>query len=330
MQKERQIEQKPLNAIFIGGAQRSGTTMLGSILGGAKGCVVTPESQFKDGLPQKHSSPNWKVEGVLKSVMIEELKKNFRYKLWELPVPDMSDLPENLKLRDYSIFLERLVCSYAKKHECKLCETWVDHTPGNLKHVLTLLELFPNAKFIHLVRDPRGVAASIMPLDWGADTPIEASVSWSASLAYGLAAEQAFPDRCIRVYYEDLLERPELEVNRICKFCNLEFTFDMLTGRALTVPAYTKKQHKFVGARVLQTQATVWKERLDQETILQIEQKLSDFMVLMGYKPFILEKVSPSGFLGRLKKLLKKNIAFISKKVARYKKKRAVRSGVLK
>lgn len=64
-----------MNAIFIGGCPRSGTTMLGSMLGAGKNCFVTPESQFKELL-------------IFDKLSVKEIEKklneSFRLNLWQL------------------------------------------------------------------------------------------------------------------------------------------------------------------------------------------------------------------------------------------------------
>ena len=68
------------------------------------------------------------------------------------------------------------------------------------------------AKFIHLVRAPRAVAASIMPLDWGPNNAIDAARYWVQKIAYGLAFESVYPEVCLKVKYEDILQEPEKNI----------------------------------------------------------------------------------------------------------------------
>ncbi len=56
-----------VNAVFIGGCERSGTTLLASMLGCASGAIVTPESQFKydfldDFTQYKNSDSLWRLK----------------------------------------------------------------------------------------------------------------------------------------------------------------------------------------------------------------------------------------------------------------------------
>jgi len=50
---------------------------------------------------------------------------------------------------------------------------WVETTPMNIPEANKLQELFPNALFINMVRDPRDVIASLLTKNWGPTTPLE-------------------------------------------------------------------------------------------------------------------------------------------------------------
>jgi Sulfotransferase family len=64
---------------------------------------------------------------------------------------------------------------------------WVDHTPTNLRFARLLTAWFPEARFIHIVRDP-GRAASVMPLNWGPNTITEAALFWKRRMALALTS----------------------------------------------------------------------------------------------------------------------------------------------
>jgi len=63
-------------------------------------------------------------------------------------------------------------------------------------------------------------------------------------VGFGLAAEQAFGQRIIRVYFEDLVNNPADELKRICEFAGLEFRRSMVAGSGFEVPEYTRRQDK--------------------------------------------------------------------------------------
>lgn len=256
--------------------------MLGSILGGGSGCIVTPESHFKQTIPLSLST-QW-TKGISRDEVIRALKRNFRFKIWGAPLPSYETFPDVLMPHEYGDFIISLVNEYANFQGIESWATWIDHTPQNIQHPLMLKQIFANAKFIHLVRDPRAITASILPLDWGPDTAEEAALFWAQKLSYGLALEQQFPAQCLRVYYEDIVRSPEETIRKVCEHCDIAFAPDMLDGSAFVVPDYTRGQHQLVGSRPDAAKLDSWKYKLDGWQVAAIEKSVGDLMQLMGYE----------------------------------------------
>lgn len=256
--------------------------MLGSILGGAKGCIVTPESHFKQTLLQSQSTSFH--EEIERDKLFAELEKSFRFRLWKIALPKRCEYPRKLTPFEYSRLIGHLVDQYAQAHDIANWQTWIDHTPQNIENPLMLMHLFPESKFIHLVRDPRAIAASVLPLDWGPDTSKEAAIFWAQKLAYGLSLEQNQPSRCLRVHYEDIVRTPQKTISEICEFCDLDYDETMQCGRAFHIPEYTQTQHQLVGSRPDLTRLEAWLDQLDVWQIKRIENTLGDLLPQMGYE----------------------------------------------
>jgi len=298
--------------IFIGGCPRSGTTMLGSMLGGGEDCVVTPESHFKQTVLLAYGA-SWQV-AVSSDWLYCNLKNNFRFKIWHTALPNRDKLPDLLRPLEYGWFVNLLVDEYAKKHGVTSWKTWVDHTPQNIQNPLMIMRIFPDARFIHLVRDPRAVAASVLPLDWGPDSAEEAATFWAQKLAYGLALEQSYPDRCLRVYYEDIVRSPRETMIKISDFCGVGFNDLMLEGRAFQVPTYTKQQHQLVGSRPDPKRLESWRDKLDAWQIATIENALGDLMVQMGYELLNVDLPSRRTFQQKITLKMTPFFSFLKKK----------------
>jgi hypothetical protein len=133
---------------------------------------------------------------------------------WRVALSDLPAEPERGGRESIgSWYVSELVAAYARNAGQHEFRTWVDHSPNNLRHIPILSSAFPRSKFIHLVRDGRAVAASVMPLDWGPSEPIEAAKWWTSEMAHGLAAESCFPGQVIQVRYEKLVSNPEEEAH---------------------------------------------------------------------------------------------------------------------
>jgi len=269
-----------MKKIFIGGCDRSGTTLLASILGCVDGAIVTPESQFKIELLEKKNNLF--------------ISKNFwRLKIWGFNNNMIS------KILSYSNdgveVMEKLVTDYALRQDV-LPKLWIDHTPNNLRHSKKLLFFYPEALFIHIVRDGRAVASSVLPLNWGPNNIIDAADWWVQKISYGFGSQIAVPEKVITVKYESLLLNPKDELQKLCDFLDIKYNNSMLKGTAFKVPDYTLKQHRLVGKGLDQTRLDAWKKKLTLKEIEFFEYKAGDMLDLMGYSLLFSSPRSPTKF----------------------------------
>ncbi|WP_413693899.1 sulfotransferase [Pseudoalteromonas sp. KJ10-2] len=141
-----------MKCIFIGGADRSGTTMLASLLSTIKDSVVTPESLFKTDIPFEYP--------ISIHAYSQNLAEDKRFKRWNTDISELKD-------KDYLSYSEvyhDILSLYAQD---KSVGYWIDHSPNNLMYAKLLNATFEDCYFIHIVRDGRAVAHSQIPLEWG-------------------------------------------------------------------------------------------------------------------------------------------------------------------
>lgn len=104
---------------------------------------------------------------------------------------------------------------------------WVDGTPENSHFVYGLSQLFPQAKFIHLLRNPHDVAESLQNFSavGGKDySEEEAYRTWMRLVRASVTAESAMePDRIIRVLYADLVKNPRKVIAECLRFAGEDF-----------------------------------------------------------------------------------------------------------
>ncbi len=105
---------------------------------------------------------------------------------------------------------------------------WGDKTPYYIEWIDEIVAVWPNAKFVELVRDGRDVALSIIPLPFGGNNVWVAGRDWANGIREGLRAHRNHPENILTVRYEALVSEPEGEVRRICDFLDLEFHPEML------------------------------------------------------------------------------------------------------
>ena len=107
---------------------------------------------------------------------------------------------------------------------------WGDKTPGYVKHTRAVQDLLPEARFIHIIRDGRDVAVSLIE-EWRASGRVmsvtRAAERWVSKISVG--REQARELRFyLEVRYEDLVLDSESVLRRICDFIDLPWHPDML------------------------------------------------------------------------------------------------------
>lgn len=97
---------------------------------------------------------------------------------------------------------------------------WGDRTLDHLAHMGRLAEWLPEARFIHLVRDGRDVAAAGRAAVENPPPVAATAARWAATLGVARAFNPG-PERYIEVRYEDLVAAPEATLRRICAFIDL-------------------------------------------------------------------------------------------------------------
>ncbi len=253
--------------IFIGGCPRSGTTLLATLLNGSPAVCTGPEAHFKFWMLA--NPRRWDAQ------VRQRLLGDFRFKLWASEkmldsIPDGAEMPE--------------VFTAIAASRCPTGEThFADHTPENFHHYASLKKHYPQARFIHIIRDPRAVFASVKSLVWGPNTPTQFIRWWSRNVLMGLAP-LASDDCCTAVKFEELVAHPEQTLRRISQWLNIPYEEKMLWGDAGFLPSYTKGQHALVGKSPDKGTIDSWKEKLTASEIKFIEKKLQSEMENLGYE----------------------------------------------
>lgn len=262
--------------------------MLGAMLGSTDGAICTPESQFVKDLVKMIKTGRH----LTRYDLTMYLMRHWRFRLWgirSLPPEDWIRDPKRVDTQDVRELITWVVLAYAStnsvvRNSPGQVMVWVDHTPSNLRFAKSLMTVFPESKFIHVVRDGRAVAASILPLDWGPNTVLSAARWWIMEVAQGLAAEAYFgPDRVLRVRYEDLVNAPEWTLERLCQFAGVNFRHNAVTGTEFVVPEYTKRQHHLVGKPPERQRVDAWRSQLTPREIEVFESIAGEMLEFLGY-----------------------------------------------
>jgi len=236
----------PTDMIFVVGYSRSGTTMLGRMLGLHSKVHTFGELHFFEqlvGIDEFSKNEPWTQEKALAvtEMLLTRSRDGFfaphvqgKYKSDALKIMQTAK-----SLAPKEIYLSFLTSEAQRYGGVIACE----QTPRYLFVVNEILKTFPNARVINMIRDPRDVVIS-QKSKWkrrflgGSGIPMREAIRawcnfhpwlvsrlWLSSVNYSNSIEDA---RFMSVKFEDLLSDAKKEMNKICKFLDLEFENDML------------------------------------------------------------------------------------------------------
>jgi hypothetical protein len=174
---------------------------------------------------------------------------------------------------------------FAKREEKRL---YGDKTPGYVVQIRDLARMFPEARFVHLIRDGRNVALSYLERPWGPSTVGEAALYWRSRVSRGRTAGEALGSgRYLEARYETLVTDPETEVRRICSFLDLDFAPEMLEYKqAAEKFIATSHQPEAFTALVRPPTSGLrdWSNAMSQSDIALFEAIAGNLLVDLGYE----------------------------------------------
>jgi len=272
--------------IFIGGCQRSGTTLLGAMLGSHPERITTPETQFKLDIIKllrdneiDDTATFWKY--------FDFIEQHFRFQIWGVAAlkEDLRVRMNQNKLISYRGLIHWFVEKYGEQKLNKTAaNTWVDHSPFNIQNAELILPYYEDATFIHIIRDGRAVLNSYFNLDWAANTASHGAKIWQAEIIKNLRGEKFIPkDKLYHVRFEDLVSKPKATLQRLCDKVGIEYIDEMIAAKDFIAPTYTVKQHAAIGGELKSQKNETWKQSLSKREIEIFEYGAGDTLEKLGY-----------------------------------------------
>ena len=165
---------------------------------------------------------------------------------------------------------------------------FVHKNVDNSLRILYLNEIFPDAKFIHIIRDGRAVAFSLskvafwssMNLWWdgtntsaaerdGRDPLVLCGEYWTRYVSHANAAlKEISDDRCLSIKYEDFVHDPIHTVHRIISFCELP---------------WDKRISLDINARNIRNLNARWIDSVDPKSLKRLEASIRETLSSFGY-----------------------------------------------
>jgi hypothetical protein len=284
-------EAKAVNPyLFVVGAARSGTTLLQRMLDAHPQLAVVNETYW---LPRKFRERTGLTrEGLVTPALLPQLLGSPKFSRMGLTEEDLVGiLPDGEPLR-YELFVTQIFDLYAARRGKPLAG---DKTPGYARRIEQIHELWPHARFVHIVRDPRDVCLSMLEWrsgertagqfgTWDMDPVISTALYWSYSVAIGREAGKPLgPGLYREVRYEDQVSSPERELEQTCKFLRLPYADTMARyyeGKTRRKPGRSSKAQWLPPTTGLRD----WRTQLAVADVERIEAVAGDLMRRLGYE----------------------------------------------
>jgi hypothetical protein len=236
--------------VFLIGAERSGTTLLRLMLDHHPTIAFLPE--FERVVELISDDGRWPP--------IDELIETLPY-LWRFP-------PYGFEI-DRSLDYPTLVDSFLRQKRDRAGKSIVGATLH--RHFDRLLLIWPGARFIHIVRDPRDVAASCIGMGWAGNTWTGVR-AWTEVERLWETFRERVHGRFIEVRYEELVSEPPRVLSQICRFLGVEFDPAMLSYADTTT--YDRPDPSL---------AFQWRRRQSSRSVRLCEARAADMLLARGY-----------------------------------------------
>lgn len=257
-----------LPPIFIGGFFKSGTTLLRAMIG--------QHSAIAAGLETYWFDMDWKNKG---DKLLERM--HLLQEFYKIEKDIMSSIVA--ESTDSEDFLDNFLGYYSQSSGKK---TWAEKTPGNITQLDRIFTRWPYAKFIHIIRDPRDVLASLRQ-NRKRDSVSEFSSLWAQFL--GNAEEWKrkqgkYADKFFEIRYEKLVLTPQEIMEQIFLFLGIEWE-DQVShfegkkeehGMVLKLTGKDSITLRRVQKPLTRKRIGIWKDTIDREELERVRDRLVD------------------------------------------------------
>jgi len=275
---------------FIVGPARSGTTLLRRILQAS---------------PEIHIPPEMKTLG--RAISFFRRNRNMRWEhlvhnvvaLFEFH-PDADALGISLRPLAQRLVdappekrsLAHILDSFYRYHGGQNGETferWGDKTPGNVRYLDRIRAVFPDAKYLCMIRD--GVDAVASSLLAGIKKEVaDAAMQWRADIRAARSFARRHPADCREVCYEKLVTDPGAAIKEVYEFLQVGFSPEMIESRD-HVDAMTDlsvfEHHAKAGEPITTESIGKGRRGLPPEDRAVVQRLAGDMLRALGYEPAV-------------------------------------------
>jgi sulfotransferase family protein len=278
--------------VFIVGCPRSGTTLLGRLLDANPELAIIHEGRFVAAWFERRRGLT--PEGAVTPELIERLLDFRPFKNVDVNREQLEQLADGQAAMPYARFVSGIFDLHGAAQGKRLVG---DKTPHYVRSLPTLHALWPDARFVHIVRDGRDVCLSVHDWKkvverggavarysgWERDPVATAAVWWEWQVRLGREAGATVgPQRYHEVRYESLVADPEAECRALCTFLDVPFEQDMLAfheGRTRDDSELDAKQ----AWRPVTPGLRDWRTQMPADDLERFEAAAGDLLEELGY-----------------------------------------------
>jgi Sulfotransferase family len=276
-----------MTGIFIVGAPRSGTTLLQSLISSHSEFFSPPETSFfLNMLPLlgvEHANPDFPISESGISLVRQDFERmtGMSLDIAETILPGMP----------VKRVFEQLIAGFNRENKPR----WVEKTTNHARCMLAIRRFYPDAKFIHLIRDPVDSVASMASIK---PTSIADFRITYVSSYYGFArlwkknvlSALRYPDQenVLHIFYEDLVLKPKVILEQVCTFLEVAFeeplmrTFHESAASLFSGESCPWQKDNLVPG--FHTDAVhKWRRRLPPQKVWLIQKYTQDLARYLGY-----------------------------------------------
>jgi hypothetical protein len=262
--------------LLILGVRRSGTTLLRVMLDRHSQLAVPDETYFVPQLADRH----------LRRIEADEFVDDVsRVVEWGLPLDKV-----RARLHDGMTVGAAIGTVYAVYAEERGKRRWGDKTPMYMQNLRLLERLFPDALYVHLIRDGRDAALSFLAMPRGIVTETwmhprtvaDFACQWQTEVAAARRLARRVGGRYLEVRYESLVDDVEAVLRRICEFGGLEYEPGM-ADYAGNVDVSAKPHQQRLTQPPMKG-IRDWRTQMSVEEVAAFERVAGDLLRELGYE----------------------------------------------
>lgn len=268
---------------FVVGASRSGTTMFRLMLNAHSRLDVPPETWFVIDLMNRFT-PTQRLEPSDVSDALDVILGHWRWREWGVPDDRLRNVASALQQPTLAELLDAMY----RLHDPGKAR-WGEKTPGYLTEITRLSRVFPDGKFIHVIREGRDVLVSLRKTGWHGDVSWAIAGYWADALREGRRQGKGLGDsRYLEIRYRDLVLETEPTLRLVCEFLGERFEEPMLRFYEFAAPQLPIAGRAFHSKTLRPPQASDldrWRRELTRLQILLFEARAFETMRDFGFAP---------------------------------------------